>query len=146
MMDPIRRDDELRATNLAFYKAFEAGDIEAMASVWANEAPISCVHPGWEPVVGREAVLASWVGIFRGTREIIFTLRNVQMFMVGDTAWVVLIEEIDASQQDGQRVRASSQATNVFVREPDGWKLVHHHAGPGVALPGSAPSVSRILH
>ena len=138
--------DQVRATNLAFYKAFEAGDIEAMASVWADAAPVSCLHPGWEPLVGREVVLTSWVRIFRGTRSIVFTLRGVQIFLAGDTAWTLLVEEMDAIHHDGQRIRASSIATNVFVREPDGWRLVHHHAGPAVALPGAPPGVQRILH
>ena len=138
--------DAVRAINLAFYKAFEAGDIEAMASVWADAAPVSCLHPGWEPLVGREVVLTSWAGIFRGTRSIVFTLRSVQIFVSGDTAWALLVEEMDAVHHDEQRVRASSIATNVFVREPDGWKIVHHHAGPAVALAGAPAGAPRILH
>jgi ketosteroid isomerase-like protein len=147
-MESIPSDaDAVRASNLAYYRAFEAGDIEAMAGIWASAAPVSCLHPGWEPVVGREAVLSSWASIFRSTRAVIFTLRGVQLFVVGDAAWVVLIEELDISPVDGQRMRVAMVATNYFMREPDGWEMVHHHSGPGV--PASSPAtgeVKRMLH
>ena len=138
--------DDVRAANLAFYKAFEAGDIEAMAAVWSSELPISCLHPGWEPLAGREVVLGSWVGIFRGTRSILFTLRNVQVFVAGDTAWVILVEEMDATQGDGDHLHAAAHATNVFAREPEGWRMVHHHAGPAVASSPTGTSPQRMLH
>ena len=147
-MDPTPNPadiDAVRATNLAFYKAFEAGDLDVMAELWSAEAPISCLHPGWEPLSGRDAVLASWIGIFRGTKSIAFTLRNVQIFLAGDVAWVLLVEEIDATHADGGHVRAAAHATNVFVRESTGWKVVHHHAGPAVASQ-SPPAPERLLH
>ena len=141
MADP----DDVRAANLAFYQAFEANDLDAMAAVWSEEAPISCVHPGWEPIVGRDAVLESWEAIFRGTKSISFTLRNAHMMLAGDVAWILLVEEIDAAHEDGQRLRASTLATNVFVREQGVWRLVHHHAGPAVTAPSAKPS-ERTLH
>jgi ketosteroid isomerase-like protein len=119
----------VQEVNQAFYSAFEALDLGAMSSVWAEEQPISCVHPGWEPLAGRAAVMESWAGIFRGTEAIRFTLRDIRVFVTDQTAWVVLIEEIEA-QHERKTVTASAQATNVFVREGSRWKLVHHHAGP----------------
>lgn len=133
-------NDDLRAQNLAFYQAFEAKDLDAMASVWGEESPVSCVHPGWDPIVGRDAVLESWEAIFLGTRAISFTLRNAHLVVSGDAAWIILVEEIDAAHEDGERVRAATLATNVFLRETTGWRLVHHHAGPAVSVPTARPS------
>ena len=44
--------------NEAFYRAFAERDIAAMEQLWAQAAPVACIHPGWSPVVGRERVLA----------------------------------------------------------------------------------------
>ena len=32
----------------------------AMEQVWARVAPVTCLHPGWTLLSGREAVLESW--------------------------------------------------------------------------------------
>lgn len=146
-MPPTYDEDELRASVLAFYKAIEACDVVAMASVWSDEAPLSCVFPGQDPIVGREAVLDSWVDIFRGTRRISFTLRNVNVFVAGGVGWAVLTEEVDAQHNDGNRVRAASVATNLFVREADGWRLVHHHSDHAISLPEAAQlSSAKLMH
>lgn len=136
----------VRAINLAFYRAFEAGDLDAMARVWAETLPVSCLHPGWEPIVGREAVLEAWAGIFRGTRSVSFTLRQVRVLLANDAAWVVLVEEIELQNADGQRVHAATHTTNVFAREGGEFKMVHHHAGPAVALPPPGDAEGRVLH
>src|SRR5882724_13163992 len=51
---------EVLEANAAFYAAFEQRDPEAMDALWAREAPVACLHPGWEPLFGREAVVGSW--------------------------------------------------------------------------------------
>ncbi|MGH7125410.1 MAG: nuclear transport factor 2 family protein, partial [Stellaceae bacterium] len=52
--------DALLAANLAFYRAFTAHDVAAMEHVWAAETPVLCLHPGWELLRGRGAVMESW--------------------------------------------------------------------------------------
>ena len=49
--------------NDAFYLALSQGDYPAMEAIWANEAQVCCLHPGWEPLFGRTSVLESWRGI-----------------------------------------------------------------------------------
>lgn len=146
-MDPTPPDvDAIRAANVAFYRAFESGDVEAMGELWATSVPVSCVQPGWQPSVGREAVLAGLVAVFEGVTDITFTLKNSQIFLAGDVAWVLLLEEIDAVQAGGERVQVVLQSTNVLIREGGAWKLAHHHASPalGAALPPSDPR--RLFH
>lgn len=129
------------AANAAFYAAFEMLDFDAMARAWSDRAPITCVHPSGTLLEGREAVLASWRGIFRATSQIHFLLDAVRAFVAGDTAWVVLTETIDA-RHDEAEMRASTRATNVFVREDGAWKLVHHHAEPASAPVARKPRSS----
>jgi ketosteroid isomerase-like protein len=127
------RQEQVMAANQAFYDAFEALDLERMARVWSEEAPLSCIHPAWELIEGRVEVIASWRRIFQSTSAVRFALRDVHVYVAGDTGWVVLIEQIDTRHGE-ERVAASAQATNVFVREASGWRLVHHHSAP-IRLP-----------
>ena len=41
---------------LAFYQAFEARDLDAMMTAWADDEDIVCVHPGGSRMVGYDAV------------------------------------------------------------------------------------------
>ena len=134
---PVDRESEahraaILEANQAFYAAFEALDLEAMAALWAAHDPVSCIHPGWAMLVGRQAVLSSWAGIFRGTQAMRFDLRDPQVFVAGTSALVVLFEIIEARLHD-EHIRAVAHTTNVFVLELGAWRIVHHHASPSSA-------------
>lgn len=119
--DPLER--EVLEANQSFYRAFNQRDFAAMSALWAERAPVACLHPGQPLLVGREAVLRSWREIL--TTSPGFTLRSddasVQLF--GDTAIVYCYE-------GGDDTPAHLAVTNVFVREDGVLRMVHHHAGP----------------
>ena len=120
----------VQAANDAFYTAFERLDAEAMDVCWARGVPVSCVHPGWDAIVGRDAVMASWRDIFGATQEMSFTIELSRVLVAGDAAWVVCRKTL-RSVVRGQSVRATLVATNMFVRADGGqWRIVHHHASP----------------
>ena len=54
--------DAILAANAAYYRAFSTGDVAAMSRIWADEG-VSCVHPGWTPLIGRAAVVDSYRNI-----------------------------------------------------------------------------------
>jgi ketosteroid isomerase-like protein len=112
--------------NDAFYAAFRAQDLVAMDILWSRDARVLCVHPGWEPLEGRELVMRSWRAIFEnGVPEV--RLSDVRVSVFGAVACVVCLEVISESESAHEGAMA---ATNVFVREDGGWRMVHHHAGP----------------
>ena len=121
--------DTLLAANRAFYGAFEALDLGAMASVWEESERIFCVHPGWQALRGHEAVMESWAVILSNTSRIQFTLTGVEARTSGEVGIVTLHENI-LSQVGSQRHTASAVSTNLFLldRELGQWKLFHHHA------------------
>ena len=43
--------------NDAFYLAFCNRDLDAMDAIWARETPITCNHPGWDPLSDRDEVM-----------------------------------------------------------------------------------------
>ena len=55
--------DAVLAANLEFYRAFSARDLVAMDALWARQAPVICIHPGWPPLADRDSVMESWHGI-----------------------------------------------------------------------------------
>jgi hypothetical protein len=93
-----------------------------MGEVWATTGPVSCIHPGWGILYGREAVLQSWQGILRNPRAPRIKMHNERVVQLGDAAVVTCVEELN-----GQQFLA---ATNVFVRDGSAWRLIHHQAGP----------------
>ena len=120
-MPSLSDNDAVLSANLEFYRAFTSRDAKAMEAVWAREAPVVCVHPGWTPVAGRAAVLQSWRDILANPESPRVMCHDDRAFLYGDTAIVLCEEELDS----GHLV-----ATNIFVRESGGWRLVHHQASP----------------
>lgn len=110
-------------TNEAFYLAFRNRDAEAMDALWAEGPAVTCIHPGWQAVIGRDAVMETWRSILGGAKAPAIRPRAAHATLAGDAGIVVCYEEIEGS--DSLLV-----ATNVFLREGGTWKLVHHQAGP----------------
>ena len=120
-------DEKVLAANQRFYAALENLDFEAMEEIWLHEDWVGCVHPGWELLEGWEAVGESWRRIFENTQRMKVGVSDVSLRVEGDTAWVNCVEEVTSSYANGFST-ASVQATNIFVRRDDEWRLVHHHA------------------
>jgi len=114
---------EILAVNASFYQAFTHGDLGSMQAIWANEAPLSCLHPGMPALVGRQRVLESWARILEQPPPAPMTCSEARVQVLGETALVLCYE----SSGDNP---AHLAATNVFVLEAGSWRLVHHHAGP----------------
>lgn len=112
--------------NTAFYAAFAGRDVDAMEKVWAKDKSVSCTHPGWQPLIGRDEVMASWRSILTGEGAPDITSRAERAVIYGDVALVTCIEEIS----DGKGNAEYLTATNVFTRAGSIWLMVHHQAGP----------------
>ncbi len=106
--------------NDAFYDAFHRRDVAAMDALWATDVPVTCVHPGWDPIRGRDEVMASWQRVLLGDAPDVRASR-ASAHVAGDAAWVVCREQIP----NGPPLAA----TNLFVRRDGAWKMCHHHAG-----------------
>jgi uncharacterized protein (TIGR02246 family) len=121
--------DALRELNSAFYRAVEELDLEAMDRLWLHEGWVRCIHPGWDLLVGWDVVRQSWEQIFSGTRWIRVTPTSIDVQVLGEVGLVGCAENITATS-DGDVGVAVAQATNLFLKTEDGWRLIHHHSSP----------------
>ena len=126
-MTPDDESAELEEANTRFYRAFEALDLTEMDTVWSHGEHVRCIHPGWAMLEGWEAVRQSWEAIFKDSREMRFSLGDVQARAAGDLGWVTCSENI-LSQVRGNIAVTTLLATNLFERGAGEWRMVLHHA------------------
>lgn len=126
MASDDRDEAEILAANEAFYAAFATGDYLAMEGLWAEDLPVSCIHPGWPPVRGREKVMQTWKGILAKPPRPPISAMEATATKAGD-AWLVTCFEAIGELY--------LSASNLFVREGGLWRLVHHQSGESAQAP-----------
>jgi len=127
--------DTVLAANLEFYRAFAARNLAAMDALWAREAPVACLHPGWTALKDRDAIMESWAGILSNPNAPRIACYDEQAFVYGDAALVLCEEELEGG---------TLAASNFFVRENGAWRMAHHHAGQIVRRQAEPPRPSQL--
>jgi uncharacterized protein (TIGR02246 family) len=120
--------EAVEAANRAFYQALEARDLHRMEEIWAVEDDISCIHPGWHRLDGRDEVSRAWRAIFANSRPWRASCESVRIFVAEGLALVVCVEKLETIGGEGEPARM--QATNVFRKAGGEWKMLHHHSTP----------------
>lgn len=112
-----------------FYEALQRGDLERLMAVWADDDEVVCVHPGGPRVVGPVAVRATFEAIFANGPV---HVRPEQVRRVQGPGCAVhnLLERVELLTDEGP-LTAWVMATNVYLKGPQGWRLVAHHASGG---------------
>lgn len=126
-----------------FYEALQQGDLARLMALWADDDEIVCVHPGGGRVVGAAEIGASFEALFANGGVPAHPEQVHRLHSLG-LAVHHLVERIRMPEGPAGAgpVDAFVLATNVYVNTAQGWRLVAHHASPGV--PGQpAPAVDR---
>lgn len=71
---------------------------------------------------GREKVLQGWRMIFRGKQGLQLRISNVRVSTAGTMGFVTCEEHVGTDERKGNVI-----ATNVFEKQGDTWRIVHHH-------------------
>ena len=124
---------EILDANNRFYAAFANGSIRDMQDIWSADESITCIHPGQPSLQGRDNVLHSWRHIL-ATKAVDISASHVIIRHHGDVTYVLCHEHL----RGGTLI-----ATNIFARETDGWRMIHHQAGP---LPAPTSAISLKEH
>ncbi|MBX3678701.1 YybH family protein [Cognatazoarcus halotolerans] len=113
----------------AFYDALARADLDAMMAVWSEDDEPVCIHPGGPRLHGMPAIRDAWQQLFAGGPRLRIKLSELlvqesPMFIVRS-----LIEEISMEGISSHRP-TPVLATNIYIRGPQGWRMVLHHASP----------------
>ena len=106
--------------NEAFYLAFTHKDCDAMDALWARDAPLICVHPGWQRLVDRDEIMASWRRILDNPGQPGMDFLEPLVHASAGIQFVTCYEQLPGGY---------CLATNGFVREGDQWRMILHHSG-----------------
>ncbi len=110
---------QVLAANEAFYKAMREGDYAAMDRLWAERRTVTCTHPDWHMLVGREAVMESWRVILTEHEPPEIWPTEALAIVTGSTAMVLCTERIGGIEL---------VASNGFVREGLRWRVLNHQS------------------
>lgn len=121
--------------NNAFYEAFASGDMKSMEAIWSTEEDLACIHPGWQALVDRTAVMESWRTILASPPPV--RCIGARAFVNATSAHVICYEGFG----EGMLV-----ATNIFRKEKVGWRVIHHQAGPARTVQEAAPPSDSRVH
>ena len=121
MRDPIN----VLAANDEFYVAMRRGDLDEMERMWARGREVTCTHPNWAMLIGREAVMESWRLILTQAAAPSIWPAECEVVVTGSTAMVLCIERLDGNEL---------MAANSFVLEDNEWRIMNHQA---MAMPAA---------
>jgi ketosteroid isomerase-like protein len=131
--------DAILAANAAYYAAFAEADFAAMSGLWAED-DVSCIHPGWPVLVGRNAILDSYKNILRNPNRERLEHRNHTVIMSETEGRVFCVELVEGAG-------FALAATNWFRHVDGAWRMVHHQASPIASMVDeTAPKSSRRLN
>ncbi|VVE45472.1 hypothetical protein PAQ31011_04400 [Pandoraea aquatica] len=125
----------------AFYEALRAGDTDLLMDVWSEDEEVVCIHPAGPRHVGPAAIRASWREVLaKGGLQV--TANQLQVAHNPLCAVHNVLEQIQVESQPEARF-AFVLATNVYLKEADGWRLVLHHASPAIGHEDSSSQLPR---
>jgi hypothetical protein len=128
MVTPVDPEQALFA-NEAFCLAFTQKDAAAMDALWARQAPLICIHPGWARLIAREEIMASWRRILSNPDQPGMDFYDPQTHAHPSMVLVTCYEQLSGGV---------CLATNGFIEEDGAVRMVLHHSG----MCGNPPAAS----
>ncbi|MDX9842535.1 MAG: nuclear transport factor 2 family protein [Aquabacterium sp.] len=125
-------------TEASFYDAMRHGDVDKVMACWADDEEIACVSPGGPRTVGTVAVRAAFAATL-ATGPVHITIEHVRSMESAVCAVHHVTEKVQVMSTEGLQT-AFVIATNVYLRTPQGWRMVAHHASAG--MPQDLPDIS----
>jgi len=129
-------ENEVRSASEQFYSALNRmakGEAGAMNGVWSHCTGATALHPIGGRDVGWDKIGSSFdnvAGIASGGE---IRLKDQLIQVNGDLAYEVGTEE-GTLTLGGLKVPIEHRVTNIYRREPGGWKVVHHHTDASPAM------------
>jgi len=133
-------DNEIRNASEQFYSALNRmanGDGGSLADIWSQSAVVTTMHPIGGRETGWPEVKKSFEQVAQLASDGQIELRDQQILSSGDMAVETGVER-GRFKLGGDPVDVDIRVTNVYRREGNAWKIVHHHTD-------TSPSMVEVL-
>ena len=124
-----KEQDDVRKASAQFYAALTSmlnGDAAPLADIWSHSTAVTTMHPIGGRQVGWREVRESWEQVAKISSEGRVKLADQIIQVAGDLGYEVGVEQ-GQFKLAGQSLDIAARVTNIYRREADGWKIVHHH-------------------
>lgn len=103
------------------------GDSVSIAAIWSDADDISYAGPFGGTVIGRNLIIEEFQRVAAIHLAGRIEVSDIHMVEAEGMGFTFCMEHGIDHQHNGQSFSISHRATNVFRREADCWKLIHHH-------------------
>ena len=131
-------DNEVRDASAKFYAALNrmtTGDARDLSTIWSHDDSVTTMHPIGGEQSGWDAVRESFEQVAGVATAGRVELVGQVIHSDGELAYETGHERGSVTVA-GETVTVDQRVTNVYRREPDGWKIVHHHTDLSPAMLG----------
>lgn len=129
-------EGEVRKASENFYAAINQmanGRKGAMADARSHGTTVTAMHPVGGRTTGWADVRDSFDQVAEMASEGKIGVKDQVFQVIGDMAYELGIEHGEFKMA-GHHVSLDHRVTNIYKREAEGWKLVHHHADPSPGI------------
>ena len=109
------------------------GDAVPLAEIWSHGTAVSAMHPIGGRQVGWESVRESFAQVAKLASDGQVELKDQLVHVAGEMAYELGVEH-GHFKLGGHHVSVDFRVTNIYQREKEGWKIVHHHTDLSPAM------------
>jgi len=130
---------DIRAHEEAFAKACEAGKVDAVLALYADDAVV--IFPGaGDEARGKAAIEPRVTRLCKETRDVKLAIESLQVIPLGDSHAVAVGRWRNSfTGPAGAQRTLTVRTSEVLVKQDGKWRYLVDHASVGLPPPGSAP-------
>jgi ketosteroid isomerase-like protein len=129
-------EDEVRGASKRFYTALTRmakRNNGTIADISSRNAGVTAMHPIGGRQVGWDTIRDSFDQVGGSASDGEIKLRDQLIHLTGVVAYEIGIE-YGEFKLDGQKISIDHPVTNIYRRENEGWKIVHHQADASLVM------------
>ena len=129
-MSETSEQEQVRATNEAYYQALSARDLSAMERIWARRPQDVNIAPPIRPAahIGWEIIKKNYQTFWSTLDELTVSMAEPSIKIHGSVAWVYGIEQSKRKTKKGEASEGQNFGTSIFIKEDGRWLMVFHQA------------------